>query len=191
MNNIILKCLVLTNVLLQLILFRTCSKSKDTFIREQDEEGFYEIQLLNGDTSCVPPYLEKYDNAHPEKGMFIHYHITKDSIYDFFNVEGTCIIKSHIHNYVKNDTFMLIDQKPIDTIFGTFIEIYYNDTDYLYKRKYDTVDNERDRLQLLNDSHTHYFWIIGIKTADVYGPFTFEDYLVKRKELGVPNNLQL
>ena len=169
----------------------SCTRSKDTFIREFDEEGLYEIQLLNGDTLCIPPHLINYYDAPMKKGMFIHYHITGDSIRDFFAVEGTGIIHSHVHEYVKDSTFMLIDQKPMDSVFGEYIRIYYNDNDYFFRRKYDTTSNSKDRWFMMENSNVHSYWIIVIKTANVYGPLTFDQYLTKKEELEVTENLKL
>lgn len=173
------------------ISFLSCSRSTDTFIKELDEEGYYEIQLLNGDTFCVPQHLKNYDNAPEEKGMFIHYHEPDNSITDFFAVEETSIISSHIQEMVKNDTIMLLDQKPIDSVFGEYFKISNNNTDYLFRRKYDTVNNSKDRWLIMENSNIHSYWIIVIKTADVYGPLTFDQYLTKKEELGVPNDLKL
>lgn len=35
------------------------------------------------------------------------------------------------------------------------------------------------------------FWIIAHKQKQVYGPFKREEYLLKRKEVGIPNSLRL
>lgn len=167
------------------------TRSTDTFIKEQGEGGFDEIVLFNGDTLCVPPHL-KHDNIAPmKKGMFIHYHITGDSIRDFFAVEGAGIISPHVHEYVKDSSFMLIDQKPLDSVFGEYIRIYYNDSDYYFRRKYDTIDNYNGTMLMMENSDIHLFWIVGIETADVYGPLDFNQYLKKKEELGIPKDLKL
>lgn len=44
---------------------------------------------------------------------------------------------------------------------------------------------------MLLESPIHDFWIVNQNTSDVYGPMSFEQYLAKKKELGVPENLQL
>lgn len=185
------KIIVLIIPFLQLVAFLSCSRSTKTFVREQAPGGFYEIQLLNGDTFCVPPHLKNHDNAPLKKGMFIHYHTMDDSIEDFFAVEGIGIINPHVHECVDNDTFMLIDQKSEDSVFGKYIRIYYNDTNFYSRREYDTVTKWKDEWLIMQNSNKHSFWIIGIKSADVYGPFTFDDYLTKKKELGIPATLKL
>lgn len=183
--------IVLIVPFLQLVALLSCSRSTDTFVKQQSTDGFDEIILLNGDTICVPPHLQKRDNAPLRKGMFIHYHKMDDSIKDFFAVEDIGIIEPHVHECVENDTFMLIDQKSEDSVFGKYTRIYYNDTCFFSRREYDTVTNWTDRHLMMQNSNKHSFWIIGIKTADVYGPFTFDDYLTKKNELGVPATLKL
>lgn len=44
---------------------------------------------------------------------------------------------------------------------------------------------------MLEESPIHQYWIIVKTTADVYGPFSYEDYLKMKKELGVPETLKL
>ena len=147
--------------------------------------------LFNGDTLCVPEHLKNRENAPRRKGMFIHYHYAEDSISDFFAVEGIGVVKPHIQGHIKNDSFILIDQKPLDSILGDYVCIYINEKYFYYRRAYDTVCNYDDRLSMIHNSDIHCFWIIAIKTADIYGPFSFEEYLDKKKELKVPDSLVL
>lgn len=178
----------------QLGAFQACLKltrSTDIFIKEQGVEGFDEIVLYNGDTLCVPPHLKNYDNAPLQKGMFIHYHISDDSIRVFFAAEGTSIIRAPVHEYVKDSSYMLIDQKPMDSVFGKYIRKYYNDTNYYVMREYDTVSNYKNHKLMMENSKIHSYWIVGIKTADVYGPLTFDKFEEKKKELRVPESLKL
>ena len=44
---------------------------------------------------------------------------------------------------------------------------------------------------MIKDSQYHDYWILNMKTSDVYGPLTFDEYMVKKKELGVPKDLKL
>lgn len=41
------------------------------------------------------------------------------------------------------------------------------------------------------DKSVYYLWIVDKQTSDVYGPMSFEQYLAKKKDLGVPEKLQL
>lgn len=192
--NTITKFFFLIVLFLQFAAFPSClrlTKSTKTFIKEQGEGGFDEIILWNGDTLCVPEHLKNYDKAQTKKGLFIHYHITDDSIRLFFAVEGTSIIPPHVHEYVEDNSFMLIDQKPMDSVFGEYIRINYNNTDYLVRRRYDTIDNYNGTMLMMENSKIHSYWIVGIETADVYGPFSFDQYLKKKNELRVPEKLKL
>ena len=44
---------------------------------------------------------------------------------------------------------------------------------------------------MIEDSPIHLYWILNTKTADVYGPYSFDDYIRIKKELGVPETLKL
>lgn len=188
--NRVKKCLLLV-VTCFLVTTITCTRSTDTFVTEAGEGGFTEMILFNGDTIFVPEHLKNRENAPRRKGMFIHYHLTEDSIKDFFAVEGAGIILPHIQDIVKNDDYMLIDQKPLDSILGPYTRKYYNENDYYYIREYDTINNLEGTISMVEKSNIHCFWIIAIKTADIYGPFSFEAYLDKKKELKVPDSLVL
>ena len=37
----------------------------------------------------------------------------------------------------------------------------------------------------------YHYWIIGVKTAKVYGPLTLEQFTLQRRTLGVPEMLAL
>lgn len=192
--NTLIKLFFLIVILLQLAVLPSClglTRSSDIFITEQGEGSFTEIVLFNGDTLCVSEHLKDHENAPKRKGKIIHFHITDDSIRDFFAAEGTEIIHPHVHENVKDDSFMLIDQKPMDSVFGKYVRLYYNDTDYLFKRKYDTISNYNGTMSMMENSNIHSYWILVIKTADVYGPLTFDQYLTKKDELEVPEDLKL
>lgn len=192
--NALKKIFFLIVFLLQLVSFQSClrsTRSTDTFITEQGEGGFTEIVLFNGDTLCVPEHLRNRENAPKRKGMIIHFHIADDSLRDFFAEEETGIIHPHVHEYVKDSSFMLIDQKPLDSILGKYIRIYYTESNYYSIREHDTVDNIDDLFLMIMNSNIHCYWIICVKTADVYGPYSYNDYMAKKKELGVPEQLKL
>lgn len=186
-----IRCILLVVALLQTIASRTCSRSTDTFVTEQGEGGFTEMILFNGDTFCVPEHLRNRENAPERKGKIVHFHITDDSIQDFFAVEGARVISPHINYYVEDSMYLLIDQKPLDSVLGKYVCFYLSDTDLYYGREYDTVNNHDARVLMMQNSDIHCYWIIRKKTADIYGPLSFDQYLTKKEELGVSKDLKL
>jgi len=42
-----------------------------------------------------------------------------------------------------------------------------------------------------NSPVIHQYWIMVVKTADIYGPLSYEDYLDMKKQLGVSSTLML
>jgi len=46
-------------------------------------------------------------------------------------------------------------------------------------------------IKKIKNSKIHMYWIIKHKTNDCYGPFKWDEYMKKRKELGVPKELKL
>lgn len=150
-----------------------------------------EVYLIKGDTVS---WVQTADpNCFVEKsGKFFHYH-EGDSVRTEFIwcedswIAGT-IIEGHIVDHARDDDFILANQQPIDSILGKYI----TDSHGVYRREHDTVHQYYDRLLMLKTSHAiHQYWILKIKTADVYGPFSYLDYLDMKKQLGVPSTLRL
>lgn len=76
-----------------------------------------------------------------------------------------------VTNYVYDNEYIIAKQIPKIPL----EQIYYDSNEIIYPFGVSGV----------------YYWIIDMKTLDVNGPFDYEEYLRKRKELGVPNKLQL
>lgn len=74
-------------------------------------------------------------------------------------------------NYVYDDKYIIAKQIPKSPL----EQIYYDSNEIIYPFGLSGV----------------YYWIIDLKTSDVNGPFDYEEYMRKRKELCVPNELQL
>lgn len=175
-----------------------CNRFPNNFsigVGRSDFENCNDVHLCNGDTiswaqtgdSCC--YFES-------EGKFFNYH-QKDTVRKKFvisdsGIYGT-IIRGHVVDYSRNGKYLLVDQKPIDSILGKEITIYSKDGRYSYsRREYDTVNQYDAYWRMLDNSPViHQYWIIVIKTADVYGPYSYKDYLNMRQQLGVPPTLIL
>lgn len=58
-------------------------------------------------------------------------------------------------------------------------------------RRHILVGQNREKKDSKDDTVVSFLWIIDKKTNIIYGPLSLDDYLLKKKELGVSNNLQL
>lgn len=163
-----------------------------------DSEGFFIVKVYGGDTVC--PIIWQGNTAvvdstgEPREGRFFHYHNNYSVITKYICCNLSTfgeIIDGHIDDDVSDSTFLIVDQKPVDSIFGKFIKIYRNNGDYYLRREYDTIQNSWDKQIALDLSHIHQYWIVSKTTKDVYGPFQYEDYLGMKKQLGVPSTLML
>ena len=140
--------------------------------------------LLNGDTVAKARRPLNDYNVIYAKGMFINFH-KQGKVKTVYIDENSMIIKSHVFDYKSNETFMVLDQKPLDLIFGE-IEIINNSA-----RRPRDPENGILFEEMLYNSPIHRYWIINKISKDFYGDFTKEEYLQKRKELGVPDDLKL
>ena len=154
----------------------------------RNDQGFNEIMLIKGDTIAwnANRYME---------GKYYHYHkgdtiVTHFVFSDYSWMHGT-VIYGHISDYIQNESFLLADQKPLDSILGKFIRTITKNNDIYWHREYDTINKYGADIKMLEESPIHQYWIIGHKSADVYGPFSFGDYLKMKAELGVPETLKL
>ena len=104
------------------------------------------------------------------------------------NEQGTIMVNSHIRGFDFDSTYLIVEQKPVELILK---ETYNNSESNLEKRK-----------KIFEESSLRQYWIIdkskesifneSTKTySNVFGPYSKEEYLQKRKELGVPEELKL
>lgn len=152
-----------------------------------------DVHLVKGDSIMWSPTSNNQDEV---LGTFFHYH-EGDSVKTKFIWSDTwyyaSIIRGHIVDYSYDDDFLLAQQKPIDSILGKEITYYHEDGSYWYsRREYDTVSRYDDYWRMLDHSPVpNQYWIMNIKTADIYGPFSYLDYLDMKKQLSVPPALKL
>lgn len=179
-----------------MILMSGCDMPLCEIAQEQGSEGVEEIRLFYGDTeSWVPSMNPNYQ--HLRRGRFFHYHPNDDTVYTKFVMEsgpdyGT-IISGHIDESVEDSFFLLADRKPLDSVFGPLQTLpcpFDSNSTYL-GRPNEPLTNYNDYWEMINNSQYHDYWILNMKTSDVFGPLCFDDYLKKKKELVVPETLKL
>lgn len=120
-----------------------------------------------------------------QNGVVLKYHLSDgklDSQYSWG--EGT-VVQSCIVKYAVDDTFFIVEQKALDDIFGE-LKIVGNEV-----KRNKMPSTVIEMKIMLNQSDCSKFWIINIKTNDIYGPFVFDEFVQKRKELGVSDELIL
>lgn len=171
-----------------MVLLVSCNRPKYNVYCYQNEQGFNEIMLIKGDTIGwnFNQYMEgKYYHYHKGDTIVTHFVFSGDSW-----IHGT-VISGHISDYIQDDSFLLADKKPLDSILGKYIRIVTKNNNVYSRREYDTINKYGANVKMLEESPIHQYWIIVKTTADVYGPFSYEDYLKMKKELGVPETLKL
>lgn len=113
-----------------------------------------------------------YDTDTIRLGRNFMYDKERQFIYSNDNKRyGVRDIPPLVTNYVYDDKYIIAEQIPKIPL----EQIYYDSNEIIYPFGVSGV----------------YYWIIDMKTSDVNGPFDYEEYLRKRKELCVPNELQL
>lgn len=190
-------CLYL--IMISIVLFVSCNRPR--IVVEHNNEGFDVVKVYRGDTIC--PIIWQGKNAVVDstgelrEGRFFKYHKNESIVTRFICCDKTYggeIINGHIDDYISDSTFLLTDQKPVDSILGGFIKVYYDKDDlskYYSRREYDTCQNYHDKMIMLHLNRIHQYWIINKTDLDVYGPLTFEQYLDMKKQLDVPTTLML
>ena len=88
--------------------------------------------------------------------------------YDLISING------HILFYGYSEDYIIVIEKPQDSI--------YNFSENL---RYD------DMMKKVFKSNFNQFWILKVKNDNLFGPFQKTEYLKKRKELGVPDNVKI
>ena len=94
------------------------------------------------------------------------------------NNKNTYIINGNITKYNYDSIFIIFEQKPRDSITIKYIyegsKITFNQLNKIFK-----------------ESTFYQYWIINKTSHSVFGPYNNYNYLIKRKELGVPECLKL
>lgn len=119
-----------------------------------------------------------------QKGVFLKYR-SSNKIDTLFIWEGSIVIEAHINDIDYDSVFIIVDQKPLDSIWGSVINVNYA------PRRQKQFDNAWEAEHYFKTSNIHNFWIINKKLKEVYGPMQKHEYEKKRKELKIPQELVL
>lgn len=145
----------------------------DKLIINREDTSFYRYVGSNNEKKIL------------QKGVVLKYHSFNGDVDSIYSWGGGEVISSCIVKYGIDSTFFIVEQKPLNDIFG----------------KLENVGNELLRNNkpinilgmkiMLKDCNCSKYWIINKLTDDVYGSYKWEEYVQKRKELGVSEELIL
>ena len=105
------------------------------------------------------------------------------------NSENTVMIESKIINYAHDSIFILASQRPWSSILGRDT-MTYSESNKAFEnstfKQYWIIDKIKECRNIGFDSLNNI-----ARYSNVFGPYSKEEYLIKRKELGVPEELKL
>jgi hypothetical protein len=109
-------------------------------------------------------------------------------------------IYSNVLDYNYDSDFIIATQQPIHEQYKSMIAFYLRDDTIKYpvRENENIVKSEQDADSILKNDEYYKsifknkinYWIISLKVNKLYGPLTKAEYLQKRKELKVPNELE-
>ena len=102
-----------------------------------------------------------------------YYYLPDYEAIDIGYCKGSTIYKS-----IQKDYFQTV------LIQGGILEVM-KDRDFIL------VGQNKQQFDLKQKTAVYYYWIINKNTSEVFGPLAFDDYLTKKKELGVSEKLKL
>ncbi len=182
MKELVILCLMAFGII-------SCGEDKWKNYGGGYELGYFDI---NVDTQCwiqlnIGEVIYGGDTKEEQirKGKWIKFVDRNNSIDSCIVGKGGAVIDSYVDDAIFDNKFILVDQKDLDSIFGPYkIHIdQNNDTSSIRK-----IPESMEGIEI---SNFHQYWIINKNIDYVYGPFRKEEYLQKKKELGVPVNLKL
>jgi len=151
---------------------------------EQNPEMGDMIVLFREDTSFYRYLGSNNEKRILQKGTVMQYHY--NGAVDTVRKWGpSSVIKSHVNRKISDETFILVEQKPLDSIFGEIVRV----NNGLSRPNMPKLNADADKM--LDDSNIKKYWIINKKTDDIYGPYSWEYYQQKRRELLIPEDLKL
>lgn len=148
---------------------------------KQDTEFGKNLILTYSDTTINHFFSDSTKNQ--QEGVFLNYHSngTTDTM---FIGKGTIVIESHVHNVKSDSNYIIIDQKPLDLIFGE------TDWEASYPHRPNWPGNTNEAEKMLKESRIHRYWIIKKGTKDIYGGYTRRDFDLMCEKLNIPQNLK-
>ncbi len=172
-------------VLFFLVGFYSCklgTKDYGGYTLSENPEYGEDLTISYADTTAYHQW--EVGSQSLQKGVFLKY-ISSNKIDTIFFWEGSPVISAYIVDINYDSDFIIVDQKPLDSIWGPVVTI---DSTPQREKKF---ENDREAIEYLEKSNIHNFWIINKKLKEVYGPMQKREYAERRKELKIPKELVL
>jgi hypothetical protein len=103
------------------------------------------------------------------------------------NSTNDILIKEQVLSYKFDSTFIVILQKPLDSV----LECKYENNETLSDCKEAFEKSKLRQYWIINKKQKSIFNEMSVKYSNVYGPFNRQAYLNKLKEFKIPQNLVL
>ena len=152
------------------------------YVLSENPEYGKDLILSYADTSAYHKWNDGSKSL--RKGVFLKY-IYKDNVDTLFIWEGSTVIESYINEINYDSVFIIVDQKPLDSIWGPMVNVEST------PKREKQFNNARDAIDYLESNTTHNFWIINKALKEVYGPMQKGEYNKKREELKISQDLIL
>lgn len=129
----------------------------------------------------------KYDNL-PDLGNGYKFETLNCKTLEIVNSENTVMVMGLILNYTFDSTFIIVSQRPWDSIPNIRNMNYSEATEAFEKSTFQQywIINKKEKSEYSLDTLTNL-----ARYSNVYGPFKKDEYLQKREELKVPEVLVL
>lgn len=165
--------------LLIFLFFVSCNPQNDLnkgYFIEQDTEIGDKLIIVREDTVF---YRDIGKNKVLQKGVIVQYHTTNGAIDTVKLWGGSKVISSHVNKICFDSVFVLVEQNPLDSIFG---KVKKQDNRLI---RPDEPDLNIDATEMIRNSTFKQYWIINKIKDDIYGPLTKREFKQKCKELYV------
>jgi Protein of unknown function (DUF3997) len=176
------KLIIVLSFLICLYSCKVRIKDYGGYILSENPEYGENLIITYSDTSAYHHWDDGTSSL--QKGVFLKY-ISKNKIDTAFICEESTVIEACINDIDCDSDFIIVDQKPLDSIWGPIVNI---DSTPRRKKHYDNAD---EAINYLKKRKIHDFWIIDKKKKDVYGPMQKHEFEKKREELKIPKGLTL
>jgi hypothetical protein len=104
------------------------------------------------------------------------------------NFENTVMVSTHILEYAFDSTFIIVSQRPWDSI-PNIRTMNFKESNKAFEKSMFLqywIVNKKEKCEYSLDTLSKV-----ARYSNVYGPFKEDEYLIKRKKLGVPDKLKL
>lgn len=162
--------MIWTAMFCAILLCVQCIKGRQIVAVCQSTSGYNELELLIPDTTVMI-------NNRIWKGRFFYYH-SSDTIRTRFIIEETPVICHHIESLKKYDKYIIVDQKPLDSIINLRGDTYDENGHLL------TSKEQREKVA---SSNIHHYWLIDSETWNIWGPLSKDSILMVAESLLLPH----